>query len=153
MIRCENLTMSSLKPHHSSVDQLNFCIYSPLIVCNCHLLETVQKISRRKLKGEIKLVQRLLLKWNRSTVYSCLVFFYSNLRYTIPTSQIQVINGTIEYTPNDIILFPQLPKCIAYYLSDNVIKRKMIHWQSILHCSGLLIEFQGFLLKGVTGMF
>ena len=53
--------------------------------------------------------------------------------------------------PNAECLILQLPEGIAYFPSNNVIKR-MIHWQSILHFSGFLIKFQSFLANGVLGM-
>ena len=60
----------------------------------------------------------------------------------------------IDHMLNDIILclLLQLPECIVYSLSNNTILR-LVYWQSTLHFSGILIEFQSFLMDGVLGMF
>ena len=60
----------------------------------------------------------------------------------------------IDHMLNDVILclLLQLPECIAYSLSYNRIKL-LVYWQSILHFRGFLIDFQGFLVNGVLGMF
>ena len=60
----------------------------------------------------------------------------------------------IDHILNDVMLclLLQLPKCIAYSLSNIVIKL-IVYWQSIVYFSGFLIEFQSFLVNGVLGIF
>ena len=60
----------------------------------------------------------------------------------------------IDHVLNDVIpcRLLQLPECIAYSLSNKVIKL-LVYWQSILHFSGFLIEFQSFLSNHVLVVF
>ena len=72
------------------------------------------------------------------------------LEIIIPISILKVIDHVLH----NIILcsLVQLPESIACYLSNNVIKL-MVYWQSILHFSGFLFEFQSFLVDSVSRMF
>ena len=73
-----------------------------------------------------------------------------NINAELEGNESKIINQML----NDVILclLLQLPECNAYSLSNNVIKL-MVYWQSILHFSGFLIEFQSIPLNSVLGMF
>ena len=64
------------------------------------------------------------------------------------------VRSLLDHILSDITmcLLLQPPGCIAYYLSNNVI-RCTVYWQSTLHFSGFLIEFQSFLMNGVLELF